>query len=221
MEPAITPPARPRGRPARPDHEACDAAVAAATWLLLHEGYAATTMEAVARRAGLAKKTLYRFAAHREDLVGLVVRSWTDGFGPALAADARSAAEVAPVLAAILREIAQRVLSAEAVGLFRLLTTDFPAKPDLLEIYQRNGIERGRAMLADWLRRQCARGLLRAEEPGLVCDLLLSMAIAEPLRQMALGLTPPVPEWDPGPRIDSAVRLAAGQACTLEPLPME
>ncbi|WP_310636803.1 TetR/AcrR family transcriptional regulator [Delftia acidovorans] len=217
MESEITPAApRPRGRPARPEHEANDAALAAATWLLLNEGYAATTMEAVARRAGLAKKTLYRFAANREDLVALVVRSWTDGFRPALSADAQSAAEVAPALAEILRVIAARVLSAEAVGMFRLLTTDFPAKPELLEVYQRNGIERGRGMLVDWLRRQCSKGLLRAEQPEVVCDLLLSMAIAEPLRQMALGLTPPVPEWDPGPRIDDAVRLLAGHSCRME-----
>lgn len=217
MEPEITPAAtRPRGRPARPENEANEAALAAATWLLLNEGYAATTMEAVARRAGLAKKTLYRFASNREDLVALVVRGWTDGFRPALSADAQSGAQVAPALAEILRVIAARVLSAEAVGMFRLLTTDFPAKPDLLEVYQRNGIERGRTMLVDWLQRQCTKGLLRAEEPEVVCDLLLSMAIAEPLRQMALGLTPPVPEWDPGPRIDSAVRLLAGQACSME-----
>ena len=104
MESEITPAApRPRGRPARPEHEANDAALAAATWLLLNEGYAATTMEAVAKRAGLAKKTLYRFAANREDLVALVVRSWTDGFRPALSADAQSASEVAPALAEILR----------------------------------------------------------------------------------------------------------------------
>lgn len=43
------------------------------------------------------------------------------------------------------------------------------------------------------------------------------MTIAEPLRQMALGLTPPVPEWDPGPRIDDAVRLLAGHSCRMEP----
>jgi AcrR family transcriptional regulator len=217
MESATLSPARTRGRPARPENEANDAAVAAATWLLLHEGYAATTMEAVARRAGLAKKTLYRFAANREELVGLVVRNWTDGFRPVLSADAVSSTDVAPALARILRVIAARVLSAEAVGLFRLLTTDFPAKSELLEIYQRNGIERGRAMLVDWLERQCSKGLLQAEQPDLLCDLLVSMVIAEPLRQMALGLVPPSPDWDPGPRIDSALRLLAGQACTLEP----
>jgi len=55
---ASSPPPRPRGRPARPDAELRAAALEAATWLLLNEGYAAATLEAVARRAGMAKKTV-------------------------------------------------------------------------------------------------------------------------------------------------------------------
>jgi TetR/AcrR family transcriptional regulator, mexJK operon transcriptional repressor len=187
-----------------------EAAVTAAMWILLNEGYAATTMEAVARRAGLAKKSLYRLAANREELVALVVRSWTDEFKPVLAADARSAPQVLPALADILRVVATRVLSADAVGLFRLLTTEFPAKEELLEVYQRNGIGRGRQMLCEWLERQCKSGLLQVQDPETVCDLLLSMTIAEPLRQMALGVTPPVPAWNPGPRIDAALGLLGG-----------
>ncbi|TWD77270.1 TetR family transcriptional regulator [Variovorax beijingensis] len=189
-----------------------EAAVAAATWLLLNDGYAATTMEAVAKRAGLAKKSLYRFAANREDLVALVVRSWTEEFKPVLEAEVRSQADVLPALAEILRVIAARVLSADAIGLFRLLTTDFPFKADLLEVYERNGVERGRRMLGDWLKRQHKNGLLQVNEPEVVCDLMLSMVVAEPLRQMALGVTPSVPVWDPAPRIKAALRLMNGVA---------
>ncbi|WP_145746486.1 TetR/AcrR family transcriptional regulator [Variovorax beijingensis] len=212
MDHATKPTARPRGRPARPEHEMREAAVAAATWLLLNDGYAATTMEAVAKRAGLAKKSLYRFAANREDLVALVVRSWTEEFKPVLEAEVRSQADVLPALAEILRVIAARVLSADAIGLFRLLTTDFPFKADLLEVYERNGVERGRRMLGDWLKRQHKNGLLQVNEPEVVCDLMLSMVVAEPLRQMALGVTPSVPVWDPAPRIKAALRLMNGVA---------
>eukprot|EP01133_Synstelium_polycarpum_P027876 gene27876-33716_t len=142
---------RGRGRPARPPEEAREAAVQAATWLLLHEGYAATTMEAVARHAGMAKKSLYQFAANREELVALVVRGWTDAFLPAMAHDAAGPGDVPPLLKEILQAMAARVLTADAVGLFRLLCTDFPARTDLLALYQRNGIERGTALLAEWL----------------------------------------------------------------------
>ncbi|MGK5073103.1 TetR/AcrR family transcriptional regulator [Janthinobacterium sp. ZB1P44] len=206
---------RGRGRPARPPEEAREAAVQAATWLLLHEGYAATTMEAVARHAGMAKKSLYQYAANREELVALVVRGWTDAFLPAMAHDAAGSGEVLPLLKDILQTMAARVLTADAVGLFRLLCTEFPARADLLAVYQRNGIERGTALLAEWLQRQAARGhlLLQDGHDGQeLAGLLLAMVIAEPLRQMALGLLAPVPAWDAAPRIDAALRLLGGQS---------
>ena len=206
---------RGRGRPARPPEEAREAAVQAATWLLLHEGYAATTMEAVARHAGMAKKSLYQYAANREELVALVVRGWTDAFLPAMAHDAAGSGEVLPLLKDILQTMAARVLTADAVGLFRLLCTEFPARADLLAVYQRNGIERGTALLAKWLQRQAARGhlLLQDGHDGQeLAGLLLAMVIAEPLRQMALGLLAPVPAWDAAPRIDAALRLLGGQS---------
>lgn len=39
--------------------------------LLFDKGYDATTIEAVASHAGVAKKTVYRFAKNREELLGL------------------------------------------------------------------------------------------------------------------------------------------------------
>ncbi|MBE3024902.1 TetR/AcrR family transcriptional regulator [Janthinobacterium sp. GW458P] len=215
MQEAEQTPLRGRGRPARPHGEAREAAVQAAMWLLLNEGYAATTMEAVARHAGMAKKSLYQYAANREELVALVVRGWTDAFLPAMAHDAAAPGEVLPLLKEILQAMVARVLTADAVGLFRLLCTEFPARADLLAVYQRNGIERGTALLADWLGRQGARGhlLLQDGHDGHeMAGLLLAMVIAEPLRQMALGLLQPVPAWDAGPRIDAALRLLGGQA---------
>ena len=79
-------------------------------------------------------------------------------------------------------------------------------------MYQRNGIERGTALLADWLARQAARGHVTLDNPSELAGLLLAMVIAEPLRQMALGQLAPVPAWDAAPRIDAALRLLAGQA---------
>ena len=203
---------RGRGRPARPPEEAREAAVQAATWLLLHEGYAATTMEAVARHAGMAKKSLYQYAANREELVALVVRGWTDAFLPSMAHDAAAPGEVLPLLKEILQAMVVRVLTADAVGLFRLLCTEFPARAELLAVYQRNGIERGTGLLAEWLQRQAARGHVVLGDASETAGLLLAMVIAEPLRQMALGLLAPVPAWDAAPRIDAALRLLGGQS---------
>lgn len=200
---------RARGRPARPESEQLAAALEAATWLLLNAGYAATTLEAVAKRAGMAKKTVYRYAANREDLVAQVVRGWTDAFEPVMAQEVQTSAEVLPALARVLDVIAARALSADAVGMFRLLTADFPAREALLPVYQKNGIERGTVMLGDWLARLGERGLIQIRQPHVTAGLLLSMVIAEPLRQMALGLAPPLPEGSVSDRIQAALALLA------------
>lgn len=131
------------------------------------------------------------------------VASWPDAFQPVFEQDPQQVAELPMLLEQGLRAIARQVLSAQALGMFRLLQGEFPGREALLVIYQRNGIERGRAIVADWLQRQQRRGWLRELEYTQISDLLLAMVIAEPLRQMALGLLPPGSEIDD--RIAAAV----------------
>ncbi|MEN4240725.1 TetR family transcriptional regulator [Serratia marcescens] len=130
--------------------------------LLIDGGYAAAAVDAVAKRAGVVKKNLYRFAANRDELVAQAVSGWTEAFQPAFAQDAGQRAAVAPLLEKGLQAIAQQVLSAEAVGMFRLLQSEFPGREGLLDSYQHNGIQR------DWAQTS---------------DLLLAMTIAEPRRR--------------------------------------
>lgn len=201
---------RSRGRPSAPEGELRAAAVEATLALLLTQGYAATTVDAVAKRAGMAKKTLYRFAENRDALVTQAIASWTDAFAPVFEQDAQRATELPTLLSQGLQAIARQVLSEQAVGIFRLLQSEFPGREDLLAAYQRNGIERGRTIVADWLQRQQRRGWLRELDCAQTSDLLLAMVIAEPLRQMALGLLPP------GSDIDT--RIAAALALVLPAL---
>ncbi|CAI0877274.1 mycofactocin system transcriptional regulator [Serratia liquefaciens] len=198
---------RSRGRPSAPEGELRAAAVEATLALLLTQGYAATTVDAVAKRAGMAKKTLYRFAENRDALVTQAIASWTDAFAPVFEQDAQRATELPTLLSQGLQAVARQVLSEQAVGMFRLLQSEFPGREDLLAAYQRNGIERGRTIVADWLQRQQRRGWLRELDCVQTSDLLLAMVIAEPLRQMALGLLPP------GSDIDT--RIAAALALVL------
>ena len=85
---AAAPAPRPRGRPA-PARAAARRRDGGDHVAAAERGLAATTLEAVARRAGMAKKTVYRYASDREDLVAQVVRGWTDGFAPVMAQDVK------------------------------------------------------------------------------------------------------------------------------------
>ncbi len=76
-----------------------------------------------------------------DELVAQAVSGWTEAFQPAFAQDAGRWEAVAPLLEKGLKAIAQQVLSAEAVGMFRLLQSEFPGREGMLESYQRNGIQ--------------------------------------------------------------------------------
>lgn len=208
--PKIEKTSRGRGRPPRDEVELRQAIVAAATWLLLNKGLSAASIEAVAAHAGLAKKTVYRFVANREDLLAAVVRSWTDTYIEVAEVDAHDQREVIERLAEILLAISRRALSKEAVGMYRLLVSDPSPRDDLLRAYNANGVERGRAIVAAWLQRQKDKGLLMVDDPAETSNLLLSMVIAEPLREATLGLIPPCPEWDIRPRIQASLKLLNG-----------
>lgn len=194
-----------RGRPPRPEEDVRRALLQSAMDVLLESGYEAATMEAIARRAGVAKKTAYRHAENRQELIGLAVRQWTDGYAPSMQMDPQDTGNVAQALRTILENICTQVLSETAVRVFRLLTTEFPGKQELLDSYQRNGIERGQMLLSGWLEKQSRKGLLHAPEPAVLAKAILAMAVAEPLRQMALGMMRPLPEGSVAAHLDACM----------------
>lgn len=193
---------RGRGRPVVPEEELITKIREASLSLLLSQGYSAMTMDAVAKQAGVSKKTLYRFADNREDLAEQIVRGWTDSFVPLFMQDAKTKDDFYQLLENNLTIMSHKVLSAEAAGLFCLLSSEFPGRELLLTRYQAGGIERGRALLAEWLFRHQA-----LPDAAQTSDLLLSMVMAEPLRQIALKLAPPAPDYPVQARIRAAVAL--------------
>src|SRR3977135_4565260 len=98
---------RPRGRGGRPSRlesaQLSDRILDVATALFLSDGFGATSIEAVAKRAGISKRTFYHRFNGKEMLFEAVVRRlverWTTSFdterleGPSLAEGWRQAAE--------------------------------------------------------------------------------------------------------------------------------
>lgn len=184
-------PKQTRGRPSVPESELKEKIIQATAESLIENGYQFTTIDNIAKRAGVAKKTIYRFVDNREALIELVILSWTDSFVPLFEREASSIDEFFDLLACNLNAIAQKVLSPSAVGLYRLLQTDFNQKNILLDKYQRSGIDRSRYLLKQWLAIHADKQLINNHDFTVMSDLILSMAIAEPLRQISLGIIPP------------------------------
>ncbi|MBG0635027.1 TetR/AcrR family transcriptional regulator [Enterobacter ludwigii] len=201
----MTSPTKPRGRPSVPEEEVKKQIIGSAIALLFDKGYDATTIEAVASHAGVAKKTVYRFAKNREELLGLSVRNWTDNYAPLLQSDPTDKNDVLPALRKLLAAICGQALSVTAVKMFRLLNTEFPGKDDLLKKYTENGIARGQQLLTEWITRQQKQGWLPMLPADTSAKVILAMCVAEPLRQAAIGLIDPVEKTDIEAHLDSCM----------------
>ncbi|MBI6527768.1 TetR/AcrR family transcriptional regulator [Proteus vulgaris] len=196
-----------RGRPARPEEEIRQEIYEATMSLLLERGYSTTTIDAIAKQASIAKKTIYRFTKDKEDLVEQIVLSWTDNFVAIFHDNAIDFKEFTLLLSQHLNSMVQTVLNDKAVGLYKLLQENFPGREVLMEKYQRSGILRGRSLLTRWLQQQEKNGIIRSYDYATLSDLLLAMVIAEPLRQIALGIVPPTPKSNFDLRIQQAIQL--------------
>ena len=180
-----------RGRPqVRPDDETRGLIYEAARHEFAGNGYAATGMEAVARRAGVSTKTLYRLIPNKASLFDGMV---TDRLERTLAkVDLRviDHAEIEEALYAALMACAELTLDKEVIALQRMVLQETGKSSDIAGTFYRNGIQRIAAALATWLRAQRKRGLIELDDVDEAAGMLLGMIASAPRRAAMFGDVP-------------------------------
>ena len=164
----------------------------AATVSFLAGGYAATTIEAIARTCRVAKRTIYarwtgKPALFRAVLERLMAR-WLSASGEWPEADS---------LAAALNQAAARILAValtpEAIALNRLLIAESGRFPELPLMMRQAGAGEGGARIAALLDAAVARGTLPKQDTVLAAEQFFHLVLAGPQRR-ALGLGRPLDE---------------------------
>ncbi len=187
MEPRNKTVKRGRGRPqARPDEVTRRLIHEAAQQEFLESGYAATCMEAVAARAGVSTKTLYRLIPTKAALFEGMVTARLDEFFAGIVADVVDSPDLASALETMLVDCAGLTLDKEVLGVHRLVIAESDRFPELAQAFYKNGIQRVPVVLAGWLDTQRKRGMLRLEDPKAAAGMLLGMMISEPQRAAIL-----------------------------------
>jgi AcrR family transcriptional regulator len=180
-----------RGRPQlRPDDETRGIIYDAARHEFAANGYAATGMEAVARRAGVSTKTLYRLIPNKAALFDGMV---TDRLDRTLAnVDLRAIdhADIEEALYAVLMACAELTLDEEVIALQRMVLQEASKTSDIGGMFYRNGIARIADALADWLRTQQTRGLIELDDVAEAAGMLLGMVASAPRRAAMFGGAP-------------------------------
>jgi TetR/AcrR family transcriptional repressor of mexJK operon len=162
--------------------------VAARETFLAH-GYEGTQMQAVARRAGASKETLYRHFPDKAALFQAVIRGIADRLG-AQVADPTADMPVREALEAFGMSFLQGVLHPDALALHRLAIAEAERFPELGRVFNETGPAVVRIRLTDFLAGATARGSLKCADPGHAASLLLGALIADLQLRSLLGFSP-------------------------------
>ena len=180
-----------RGRPQlRPDGETRQIVYDAARHELAGNGYAATSMETVARRAGVSTKTLYRLIPNKAALFEGMVSDRLERFLAEVKLNDLEHADIEAALYAALMACAKLALDKEVIALQRIVLQEATQFPDIAATFYNNGIARTAAALADWLRVQQQRGLIALDDIDEAAGMLIGMVASAPQRAAIFGGLP-------------------------------
>ena len=180
-----------RGRPQlRPDDETRRIIYEAARHEFAGNGYAATSIETVARRAGVSTKTLYRLIPNKAALFEGMVSDRIDRFVSEVNLRAADHADIEQALTAALIACAELALDEETIALQRMLLQEAGKFSDIARMFYKNAIQRTLVALADWLRVQQKRGLIALDDVDEAAGMLLGMVTSAPRRAALFGGVP-------------------------------
>ncbi|MBO3762004.1 TetR/AcrR family transcriptional regulator [Ciceribacter sp. L1K22] len=139
--------------------------LAAAFALFSEKGFAATRIEDVAARAGIAKGTVYLHFPDKEALFTSLTAGMASPILASMADLAGSEDAPSKIIVARLYDLARKeILGTDRRHMLRLLISEGPLFPSVAEFYHRNVLSVGLGFLRRVLERAASRGELR--NPG-------------------------------------------------------
>ena len=178
-----------------------------ATELFLAQGYGVTSIEAVAQRARISKRTFYHRFTDKAALFGAVVRRIIEELRPPSGAPLYEGGGLEQVLGRLARLMLRAVLMPKALALNRLMVAEAQRFPELAGIVAREG---GRAELvgqiAAMLEREARAGALAIDRPEFAAEQFIQLVVSLPQRR-AFGLGTPMTEAELDGWADDCVNL--------------
>jgi len=177
-----------RGRPQlRPDAETRDLIYEAARHVFAEKGFAATSMETIARAAGVSTKTVYRLIENKAVLFEQMVKQRIDRFVSAVNLGACENRDFVVALGDALIVCGELVLDREVIAIQRMILAESDAFPQMAESFYEYAMRRTVGALGDWLNLQQERGLIALDDANDAAGMLLGMMIFEPQRAVWFG----------------------------------
>lgn len=178
-----------RGRPFQiAESERRQLLLEAAENVFLELGYSAASMDDIAHRAGMSKKTLYRIFTTKQTLFAAMIAARRAVLEAMIEANACGGEESAEqVLGCYLGKVARFVLAPRQAALYRLVIAESLRAPELAHAFYREGPCKVHAVLEQWLADQHRKGALDVPNPEHDSGMLCSMVLSELQMRLLVG----------------------------------
>ncbi len=147
----------------------------AAGRLFLEGGYGATSMDAVARAAGVSKATLYAYFTNKAELFSAIVAAECARAVPMVVCNNVDGLPVHEGLLKIGRTLLDLLLSPAALGVYRVVVAESPRFPELGRAFYHAGPARTLGAISAYLQAARDRGELTITEPTIAAELFWGM----------------------------------------------
>ena len=139
--------------------------VAVARRSFLEQGYAGTSMSAVAAKVGGSKATLWSYFPSKDDLFSAVIDLAVSEFRARLSAILEPAGEFEPTLRRFCYSFLGKVTSRDAIALHRLVVAESGRFPQIGPIFFERAPRRMHMLLAAFFEAAMERGVMRRDDP--------------------------------------------------------
>jgi TetR/AcrR family transcriptional regulator, mexJK operon transcriptional repressor len=180
------------GRPTQVESLELDARLRqSALELLLAQGFDGTTMDAVARQAGITRRTLYARYPDKHALFVEVI-NWARTRHPWIEPDFKvDLADLRGALTAIARAAVARAIEPELVHLDRLVMNEWRRFPDLVLFGRSQPLSPRAQLVMDVLRWHEQSGEIAVDDMEIAAEQFLAMVSMMPARLASVGVYRP------------------------------
>jgi TetR/AcrR family transcriptional regulator, mexJK operon transcriptional repressor len=146
--------------------------------MFLEHGFANTTMQMIAERAGASKETLYRHFESKELLFAEIVSRKAQLISGPEAAMSRGGSPEA-VLTELGTNLMRAIVTGQASFLFRTVVAEAVHNPELGDLFYERGPGLTVARLTRYLAEASARGEMRCGDPEVAARLYLGAVVSQ------------------------------------------
>lgn len=159
----------------------------AATEIFIELGYGAS-IENITDRAGVARQTFYNHFKDKEELFVEVVHLLSEGM---LVPLREANYDLRATLLAFAFAFREKVFSESGLGLYRLLIGSSEKFPELIKGFIEKGSLFTARKLADFLKSQMDKGVIREDDSMFAAELLIGMLMAPEHHRRLMGMPGP------------------------------